>query len=253
MRISISAKIFIALLATLALAAFGSVYLPMGSFGVNANQSPELAKIPKHILGLANAGIVLAVYGILGALGLRLSKKVGLPKLWDETVSNRQRFYSPAIIGTIGGAILIIGDLIFSRFNTIGRITHPPFPTSLVASLSAGIGEELLFRLFFISFWLRLISFFFKKRANLLFWMVAGFSALAFASAHFPAFIIMYGYQSFADIPPVLVGEILLLNSTIAFLAAWQFKKAGYLAAVGVHFWTDLVWHGLYGLTLWLA
>lgn len=251
-KFSPSTKFFVGLLATLVLLAFVSVYLPMGSFGVTASRSPELAKIPLRVLALANAGIVLVLYGILGFLGLMFSGKIGLPKVWDESLSNKQRFYIPGFIGAVSGVVLIIGDIVFSRFNTIGRFAHPPFPTSIAASLSAGIGEEIIFRLFFISFWVWILSFFFRKRKTLVYWIVAMFSALAFAAGHFPAFIYLYGYQTFGDIPQVLIWEIVLLNGLIGLLAAWQFKKAGFLAAVGVHFWADIVWHVIYGLLLLL-
>ncbi|MCL5435914.1 MAG: CPBP family glutamic-type intramembrane protease [Patescibacteria group bacterium] len=250
MRISASATIFFGLLITLALCAYASVYLPTGNFVVTQAPSPELAQIPKHVLALANAGIVLVFYGILGVLGLWLSRKAGFPAVWDSQVSVKQRFYTPALVGLAGGLVIIVGDLVLSQFNTIGHFAHPPFPTSLVAALSAGIGEELLFRLFFMSFWFLLLSFFFKKNQTMLFWFVAGLSALAFASAHFPAIFYLYGYRTITDMPMALVWEIVVLNSIIGLLCAWQFKKAGFLAAVGVHFWTDIVWHVIYGLLL---
>jgi hypothetical protein len=28
----------------------------------------------------------------------------------------------------------------------------------------------------------------------------------------------------------------------------WAFKKYGFLAPVGLHFWTDIVWHVLWGI-----
>jgi len=249
-KFSPSTKIFFGLLVVLALCAAVIVYLPMGSFGVTAGQSPELSKIPLHVLALANTGIVLVFYGILGFLGILLARKKGFPEIWDEKISTKQRFYIPGLIGAVGGVSLVIGDIIFSRYNTIGHFIHPPFPTSLVASLSAGIGEEIIFRLFFISFWFWLLSFFFRKHSTLLFWIVSGVSALAFTAGHFPAFIYLYGYQTFGDIPIGFVWEIVLLNGIIGLLSAWQFKKAGFLGAVGVHFWTDVVWHVIWGLLL---
>jgi len=48
--------------------------------------------------------------------------------------------------------------MILSRYHSLGNIPHPPFPTSLVASAIAGIGEEIIFRLFFISFWVMSIT-----------------------------------------------------------------------------------------------
>jgi hypothetical protein len=231
-----STTIFLGLLVILAACAYVSVYLPMGNFIMTSSSNPALDKIPKHVLALANTGVVLALYGILGGLGLKLSRKAGFPAVWDERISLKQRLLTPALIGLFGGGVLILGDLIFSRFNTIGNFIHPPFPTSLVASLAAAIGEEIIYRLFFLSFWIWVLSLFFKQNRELLFWAVAGFAALAFASAHFPTFFLLYGYKNIVEMPTVLVWEIVLLNGIIGLLCAWQFKKAGYLAALGTYF-----------------
>jgi hypothetical protein len=41
---------------------------------------------------------------------------------------------------------------------------------------------------------------------------------------------------------------MILLNGVVGLLAAWYFRKAGLLAAIGIHFWTDIVWHLVWGL-----
>jgi membrane protease YdiL (CAAX protease family) len=56
-------------------------------------------------------------------------------------------------MGLVMGLFFILVDTLLSPLRRIGPLPHPPFPTSVVASIAAGIGEELLFRLFFISFW----------------------------------------------------------------------------------------------------
>ena len=84
--------------------------------------------------------MILVVYGSLGFLRLKLSKRIGFPGIWDKRVTNRQRFLTPLAIGLILGVVLIALDLVLSNFNSIGRLPHPSFPTSVVASISAGIG-----------------------------------------------------------------------------------------------------------------
>jgi hypothetical protein len=145
---------------------------------------------------------------------------------------------------------LIISDLIFSRYNGIGRFQHPAFPGSLLASLSAGIGEEILFRLFFIPFWVWLISSIILKGKwqNLVFWLISSVSAIAFGLGHLPALMFLYGFPTFGDVPPTLLFEIILLNGVISMFAAYFMRKHGFLAAAGIHFWTDVVWHVLWGL-----
>jgi hypothetical protein len=156
----------------------------------------------------------------------------------------------PMLAGLALGLVFIAGDVLFSAVNGVGRLPHPPFPTSLVASLTAAIGEETMFRLFFISFWTWVVSrLLLRGRGQTaVYWVVAVFSAEAFAMAHLPAVMFLQGWTDFGQIPPGLMAEIVLLNGLLALAAAYGFKRYGFLAAVGVHFWADIVWHALWGL-----
>jgi membrane protease YdiL (CAAX protease family) len=244
-NLSLSTKIYIGLVLALSLLSGITVFLPQGSF-VPTQELPA----SKPVMAVAIAFIFLLVYGGVGFLGLQLSTKLGFAEIWDLKVSNKERFLIPAIIGIGVGLFFILADTIFSKFNTVGKIPHPPFPTSFFASLSAGIGEELIFRLFFISFWVWLISYVILKRRwqNYIFWIVAFFSALAFAFAHLPSIMVLFGFKSFNAIPPLFLLEIILLNGVVSFFCAYYFRKFGFLAAVGIHFWTDIVWHLIWGM-----
>jgi len=244
-KLSLSIKIYIGLIITLAILAAISVFLPTFEGLLPAQELPA----SKPVLALANAGIILVLYGGLGFLGLKLSQKLGFANLWDAKVSNRRRFLIPALIGVGIGAFLILADVVFSQFHTLGALPHPPFPTSLVASAAAGIGEELIFRLFFISFWVWLISYLILKRRwqNQIFWIVAVFSALAFAFGHIPSIMVLFDLEAVGEIPLALMSEIILLNGVVSLFAAYYFRKFGFLAPVGMHFWTDVIWHVIWG------
>jgi len=244
-KLSLSIKIYIGLVITLAILAAISVFLPTFEGLLPAQELPA----SKPVLALANVGIILVLYGGLGFLGLKLSQKLGFANLWDSRISNRQRFLIPGLIGVGIGAFLIVADAIFSQFYTLGALPHPPFPTSLVASLAAGIGEELIFRLFFISFWVWLISYLILKKRwqNQIFWVVAIFSALVFALGHIPSLMIVFDLKAVSEIPPALMSEIILLNGVVSLVAAYYFRKFGFLAPVGIHFWTDVIWHVIWG------
>ena len=94
---AISNRIFIGLIALYGLLAAISVFLPQDYFGATmpADQMPAAPVL----IALANAAIVLVVYGGLGLVGLRLARKLGLPDIWDSAVPNRGRFIVPALIG----------------------------------------------------------------------------------------------------------------------------------------------------------
>jgi len=243
MKLTLSAKIFFGLVVLLSILGALNVFLPQG------NLIPGSYPASKPVMALASFFIILIIYGILGFIGFILSSKIGFPEILDKKISNRQRFFIPAIVGVALGILLIVVDTLVSKFNPLGPLPHPPFPTSIFASAAAGIGEELLFRLFFISFWVWLISYIIlkKKFQNQVFWIVAFASAIVFAAGHFPSLMILYSLQNINQIPPILIGEIFLLNVVISIAAAYYFRKYGYVAAIGVHFWTDIVWHVIWG------
>jgi len=247
-KISLSIKIYMGLIIALTILGAINVFLLQGSFLTNLPEQELPAS--KSVLALVNAVIMLVLYGGLGFIGLKLSQKLGFADLWDSKVSNKQRLLIPAFVGLGIGLFFIFADAILSQFHTLGPLPHPPFPTSLIASAVAGIGEEVIFRLFFISFWVWLISYVIlkKKLQTQIFWIVVIFSALAFAAGHIPSVMILFGFNSVSEIPFAIMAEIILLNGVLSLFAAYYFRKFGFLAAVGIHFWADVVWHVVWGV-----
>ncbi len=243
----ISLRIFLGMIVLYAVLAGVSVFLPQAASS-STLVVPMPAPLP--VMALASGALVLVVYGGLGLAGFFLARTLGLPELWDTSITNRQRFLVPALVGAAVGLVLIVGDLIFSSINEVGRLPHPPFPTSLVASITAGIGEETIFRLFFISFWTWLVSKVILRGRfqTAVYWIASLFSAIAFGFGHLPSVMSLEGWASMAQVPGVLLGELLLLNGLISLAAAHLFRRYGVLAPVGVHFWCDVVWHVVWGM-----
>ncbi len=243
-RFSLSTRIYGGLVLILTLSAGLNAFLPQG---LPAEVQPLPA--PRWIIALASAGSYLLIYGGLGLIGLKLAQKLGFADLWDPAVSNRQRFLIPALAGVALGIFFILVDIVFQAWHGLGPLPHPPFPTSVVASIAAAIGEEIIFRLFFISFWVWLVSrVLLKGRAQMpIFRIVAVVSALLFAFGHLPSVMLLYGFESIQTIPVGLLIELILLNGSLSLLAAHYFRVYGFLAAVGLHFWVDVVWHVVWG------
>jgi membrane protease YdiL (CAAX protease family) len=239
-----SCKTLWGLVVTMAFFSALNVFLPQGNM-LPVQQLPA----SKEVLALASIAVTLIVYGGLGFAGWKLARKIGFPDIWDRRVTNNQRFLRPLPAGAATAGLFILIDLGLSHFTEFEPLPHPPFPTSLVASLVAGIGEELIFRLFFISFWVWLISFVIlnRKHQNKVFWFVSVLSALVFAFSHLPSLMMLYNFESLTEIPGVLLAEIIILNSVLSLLAADYLRKYGFLAAAGIHFWTDIFWHVVYG------
>ncbi len=244
-RLTPSLKIFSGLILTYALLAAIGVFLPQNEL-VPMQQLP----LPKPLFALIMAVGILIIYGSFGFIGLSLSKKIGFPDVWDETHTSKQRFLIPAIAGFATGIFFVLIDIVLSKFHSLGHIPHPPFPMSLVATISAGIGEEVMFRLFFISFWVWLISqVLLKGRGqSIIFWIVVVWSAIAFTAAHVPAVMYLFHLNSPTEIPVALTLELFLGNGAITFVAAYFLRKYGLLSAIAVHICADAVWHVVWGI-----
>ena len=243
MKMSNSTKTYVGLIIVLAILSAIAVFLPQGT----VPSQGRLALRP--LVALVNVCVVLILYGGVGFVGIKLSQKLDFPDLWEPRISNKQRFLIPAVIGVAIGIFFILTDVILRPFSSIGSLPHPPFPLSIVAAAAAAIGEEIIFRLIFISVGVWLISRVILKgrRQNQVFWIVAVFSAISFALAHIPSVMVSLGLKNVTEIPTVLMAEIILLNGVLSIFAAYYFRKYGFLAPVGIHFWTDIVWHVIWG------
>ena len=91
-NLSLSIKIYIALVVILSILTAINAFLPQGEFAQPDQEIP----IPNLIIALVNAGTVLVLYGGLGFIGLKLSQKLEFPDIWDDRVSTKQRFLLPA-------------------------------------------------------------------------------------------------------------------------------------------------------------
>jgi hypothetical protein len=210
---------------------------------------PDLG-VSNAVLGLANAGIVLVMYGVLGLVGYWFARRLGLPGIFSEDGNWRRWFLIPLLFGLISGVMVIIGDVLFAPINGFGRMVHPEFPVSIFASLSAGIGEEITFRMFVFGLWGLIFNWLLKRfnARTAALWIANLLAALAFGVGHLGTMMFLTGASSPAELSPVLWVEMLLLNGIIGLLAGWRYMKDGLVAAAGVHFWTDIVFHVFWGL-----
>jgi hypothetical protein len=242
--------IFVILLVVYALSAFltyarfadqmsAATGVPMPDMGVS-----------NIVLGIANAGIILVFYGILGLAGYWFARKLELPGIFSEDGNWRRWFFIPLMLGLLCGIFLVAGDFLFSSINGIGRFPHPAFPSSILASISAGVGEEIIFRGFVLGLWGFILNWMFKRfnGRTIALWIANITAALAFGAGHFGTILILTGASSIAELNPVLLAEIVLLNGIVGLVAGERYMKDGLVAAAGVHFWTDVVFHVLWGL-----
>jgi len=77
--------------------------------------------VSNAVLGLASAGIVLVVYGLLGLAGFWFARKLELPGIFSEDGNWRRWFIIPLLLGLICGVAVVIGDVLFAPINGFGR------------------------------------------------------------------------------------------------------------------------------------
>lgn len=240
---------FLALLVVHALCAFATyAFFADEMAAMVGTPMPDMG-VSNAVLGLASAGIILVAYGILGVAGSWFARRLGLPGVFSEDGTSWRWFVIPMVLGAACGMALVVGDLLFAPFNGLGRFPHPGFPASILASLSAGIGEEIVFRGFVFGLWGVLLTGLLKRseRRSLVLWIANIIAALAFGAGHLGTALILTGASTIAELSPVLLAEIFLLNGVVGLVAGERYMKDGLIAAAGVHFWADVVFHVAYG------
>ena len=241
-KVSKSVKIFFGLVFLMAVLSSVSIFLPQSII----SQMPEQDfPVSRPLMALISFFIVLIVYGGTGFIGLKLSTKIGLPELWDTKISLKNKILSPIYIGIIIGIIFIVADTLFVRIFSQKSLHYIDFPFSIIASINAGIGEEIIFRLFYISFFVWLFSkkIYKNKYQNRIFWIVTIISTLTFALSHIPSIMALLNYKTINEIPVGQIIEIIVLNSLVSIVCAINFKKNGIISAMGIHLWTDMIYH----------
>ena len=244
-------SVFFVLLSLNALLAFITFAFGLQKeFLAGQEMPPELANVPGWMLGLANAGMIVVMYGIAGAIGLWLGQKAGLPGVFRIGAGWRNWVWAPMVFGLITGVLMVAGDRVFAVLGRWDGFAHPSFPMSLIASATAGIGEEIVFRGFVMGLWAFLLNLLLRRSGNTTaaLWIANTIAALAFAAGHLPTSMYLFNVQSPLQLPVAVLADLVVLNSLVALVAGERYMRDGLVAAMGVHFWADIVWHVIWPL-----
>ena len=195
------------------------------------------------LLPIAVTLVNTAITAGLGVVGLVLSPKVRFARLWDESVTNRHRFMIPALIGIGIGGVLIIVDLVASQFSDFEHLHTSQFLTSILSALNSGITYEIIFRLFLVTFLVWLVSRVLLKDRwpNQVFWIIIALSACAFIFTSVVPLITVHQITE-RELPLAYIIERILSAGLVSMFAGYYLRKAGFLAAAGIHVWTNIVW-----------
>lgn len=198
--------------------------------------------VPSHaVVALLDVALSVLVIG----LGLRLGPRVGLgwPPIdgWDTRASSAERAKRAAVmaafLGVAAGLCVSIAGAAFES-----RWPLPPMPTpapwaSALASLGAGVYEEIWFRLGAMTIFAGILHSVSGRwvSTTAIVWSANLLAALAFGAAHFPL------ARSLLTLTPPIVTFVLVANGFVGLLCGWLYWRRGLFAAMIAHATTDLV------------
>lgn len=191
---------------------------------------------------------------ILLFIGLKLSKKIGLKIPILENYLNKQKIdlelkstiKLSVILGILAGLAIVLLDYVFINLgvNVGGQIFVPAWK-GFLASFYGGISEEIIMRLFFMTFIIWLLTKITKQtnkvlENNLLVWSAILIASILFGLGHLPVTAAM------TTITPLVIARALLLNGLGGIVFGWLYWKKGLESAMIAHFSADIVLHVLF-------
>jgi hypothetical protein len=191
---------------------------------------------------------------IASALGLSMASKVGL----DAPIVRRllyggitPRFSAKwlllAILGSFLGSLLIVGLEVYLFQPNMPVLTSVPqaaWWANMLTALYGGIVEEVLMRLFVMTFIVWLLGWF-RVRLRMpippiRYWIAIVLASLLFAVGHLPA-----TYQLFGQLTPLLVVRAIIGNGMLGVWFGYLYWKKGFEYAVLSHMAGDVFLHVL--------
>ncbi len=193
------------------------------------------------------AGTVLLSY-VMIRLGFRAARRVGFGTLmltgWDDGGAVRPALIRKTLllaagIGLAEGIAVLIGMVAVSPYLPQGHVQEPAPWMGFLASMSAGVTEEIVFRLGLMTSLAWLLTVLTRRpAAGPLIALVANvLAALAFAAVHLPQAKEFYGLST------LMVLVVMIGNGVPGVIFGWLFRRFGLITAMVAHFSADIVLH----------
>jgi len=218
--------------------------------------SLERVPVPLPIFALAQFAKAFVVLMLLGWLGLRLGRALGLGSPIAHALVNRtpvpstlrQTMAMAAIAGGVTGAALIGLDKAFQPFMppaTLPATAGIDLWKRFLASFYGGITEELICRLFLMTLLVWMCRKFTSQKDSAvpawMFWTGIIGAALLFGLGHLPATATVW------PLTPLVIARALLLNAIAGVTFGWIYWRRGLEHAMVAHFFADIVLHVIGG------
>lgn len=204
------------------------------------------AGIPIVILFIAQFIQCLVLFSVAIFFGLLLAKKIGLELPILEAMLEK-RDYGKILKNTLWKSVLwgvVVAAVIYgldNLFTILGAdiSTHQnyaPVWQKLLASLYGGVTEEVLLRLFLMTFfiWLGMKLFKQKSQPKIIIIVSILLAAIIFGLGHLPI------TASLTKLTPLIIGRAIVLNGVGGIIFGWLFWKKGLESAMIAHFTADI-------------
>lgn len=210
------------------------------------------APIPFPVVILITIFQSVLMFAFFIFIGLRLSNKIGLGLPIIERLVDKKNIdfdlkptiKKSIIFGILVGIIIILLDFAFFQFGLerIFKQISVPVWQGFLASFYGGISEEIVMRLFFMTFIIWLISKIKRTGSkiienNLEVWTSIFIASILFGIGHLPV------TSELMDLTPLVVFRSLLLNGVGGVVFGWLYWKKGLESAMIAHFSADIVLH----------
>lgn len=212
----------------------------------------KAASIPFPLVILIITLQSILLFAIFTFIGLKLSNKLGLKIPIIENIITKKRISidiksivkTSVLLGCITGIVIIVLDFLFSQFGLEGLFKQISVPLwqGFLASFYGGISEEIVMRLFFMSFVIWLVSKLTRLKGklienNLLMWSSIIIAAIIFGIGHLPI------TSALTTITPLVIIRAILLNGIGGVIFGWLYWKKGLESAMIAHFSADIIIH----------
>jgi len=202
----------------------------------------------------------LFLYGIATFIGTYLAYRTGFQLPIIEKILDKKAIWkkykkiiiNSIIIGLLTGVLILFIDIFFfsphiAPFMGVSPsellTNRPPAWQGLLAAISAGITEEILFRFFGITIVVWLGSFILKKNYKnqpntTLVWLAIILSATLFGISH-----LQISAATGNPFSPIIFSRILILNGIAGIIYGYMYWKNGLTSAMLTHFSTNIILH----------
>lgn len=211
-------------------------------------QGELLKKIgqPIELIFLAQLIQSLVLFSVAIFLGLLFTKKINFQLPLIEAILEKRGYKKilknilgkSIMVGVATAVIIYLLDIIFSALGAAisTHQNYAPIWQKLLAALYGGATEEILMRLFLMTFFIWLSVKIFKKNQPTKIGIIIAIvlAAIIFGLGHLPL------TASLTTLTPLIIGRAIILNGVGGIIFGWLFWKKGLESAMIAHFTTDI-------------